>query len=228
MLAILFVIFFTVNFIKNSIDSNFGCYKLRYEDSYVHINELIFSFVTNVCLIILYAFAYFLCSSEFNFLTLEFNIAILILKLNQCKKTVGSKILYCMYIILLMLIQSLNEIKLRDSTIRYTLAGALFLLIPEPIRSVKILLNALNRDNNNRIWHYVANIVNFVSSYIDFMFHIVINPLYCFVFIRTVSNPYIAAIAFTINVVSGTMVLIDKLHRYPDILSRCKKYLPIY
>lgn len=228
MLANLFVIFFLVNLIKKTIDDHSNRSKCRYNGSYIYLNELLFSFITNICLIFCYLMSLLVSSQEMIFFTLGLNISILLLKLNQYKKEIGSKILYCLYIIYLLIpIQSLS-INPYEPLIHFTLMGALILLIPEPLRNVRIALSCLNKNDNNKIWHYVTDFVIFLDSNVNFMFTSIINPIFCFFFIRSVPNQYAAGLVFVINMISGVMILVDKLCKTPDIMLKLKQYVPVY
>lgn len=228
MLANLFVIFFVVHLIKKAIDDHSNKSKCRYNGSYIYLNELLFSFVTNVCLIFCYTLSLLANSSDMISFTLGLTISILMMKLNQYKKEIGSKILYCMYILYLLIPFQSMTLDSHEPTIHLSLIGALIVLIPEPVRNIRIAMSSLNKDDNNNFWHMITNIIIFIDFSINFLFKSIINPAFCFVYIRTVPNFYAALIVFLINMVSGMMILVDKLCKKPDTLVKLKEYVPVY
>jgi len=211
MLANLLVIFFAVKLFKKTIDDQYNRSKYSYDIKYIRLNDLLFSFVMNICLIFCCILSLLSNISEMIFFTLGLTISILLLKLGQYRKQIGSRIMYCLYIAYLLIpIQSI-QMDLHEPMIYLSLIGSLVVLIPEPLRDIRIGICVLYGQENSIFWRLVTDVINFVDYNINLLFKCIFTPVFCFIYVRSVSHFYASVLVFIMNMVSGIMVLVNEL-----------------
>ncbi|VBB18803.1 hypothetical protein YASMINEVIRUS_1335 [Yasminevirus sp. GU-2018] len=228
MLANLLVIFFFTNILKQSIDDKFKRIRFKYNDGVVSMNELMFSFVTSILMIFGYVLSLLSRGPEFLFGMFGFNIAVLLIKLNQYKRDLGTRALYVLYTAQLLMVIQLIPQYMTDPAITYTVYGALILLIPEPLRNLRILLSSLDENNNSSLWLFIRDAVVGLDTVVTVLFKSIISPIFCLIYVRAVPNVYSAIIAFVVNSIDGVMRLIHRLSKYRDVRGSFAKYIPNY
>lgn len=227
MLANLLVIFFFTNLLKHTINSNFEYNIIYYRNEEIFLNELVFSFVTSLIMMLGFALTLLISTSDITFLTFGFCTSVLLIKINNYKRPIGTKILYMLYLMqLLILIQSMMYQQKIDYAIQYTAIGGILTLLSEPFRCLKIILMSLD-EKNMWIWLTLKKIVLFLAKSTDTFKGFALLML-CFWYVKNVPDIWSSIIIFSINSLDGMLRLIDMIINTPRIKHTVKNIVPKY